>query len=153
MTAGGAEPAESPRPDGALYRAVWRWHFYAGLLCLPVLVLMAVTGGLYLFNKEIEGLVYRDLLQVPAAQVAALPPQTLLNAAQAAAVPLLAHDPIGALQAEGRQGRVNHRLRHARIQQGQRRGHLEGRAGREAAVDRLVQQGFALVVAQGAIDP
>jgi hypothetical protein len=67
MTAGGAESAESPRPDGAVYRAVWRWHFYAGLLCLPVLVLMAVTGGLYLFNKEIEGLVYRDLLRVPAA--------------------------------------------------------------------------------------
>lgn len=84
MTARGAEPAESPRPDGALYRAVWRWHFYAGLLCLPVLVLMAVTGGLYLFNKEIEGLVYRDLLRVPAARVAALPPQTLLSAAQAA---------------------------------------------------------------------
>lgn len=75
---------EPGRPDGALYRAVWRWHFYAGLLCLPVLVLMAVTGGLYLFHKEIEGVVYRDLLRVPVAQNAALPPQTLMLAAQSA---------------------------------------------------------------------
>ncbi len=75
---------EHGRPHGALYRAVWRWHFYAGLLCMPVLVLMAVTGGLYLFNKEVEGVVYRDLLRVPAAQVAALPPQALLSAAVAA---------------------------------------------------------------------
>lgn len=49
MTTGTAEPG---RPDGALYRAVGRWHFYAGLLCLPVLVLMAVTEALYLFNHE-----------------------------------------------------------------------------------------------------
>ena len=24
------------------YRAMWRWHFYAGLIVLPVLALMAV---------------------------------------------------------------------------------------------------------------
>ena len=32
------------------YRAVWRWHFYAGLLVLPFLMLMALTGALYLFQ-------------------------------------------------------------------------------------------------------
>ena len=26
------------------FRAVWRWHFYAGLLVLPFLMLMALTG-------------------------------------------------------------------------------------------------------------
>ena len=86
MTARVAGSAESPRPDGALYRTVWRWHFHAGLLCLPVrvLVMMAVTGGLYLFNQAIEGLVYRDLLRIPAVQVAAVPPRSLLNAAAGA---------------------------------------------------------------------
>ena len=42
-------------PNGlsAAYRAVWRWHFYAGLFVLPVLMLMALTGALYLFKAEI----------------------------------------------------------------------------------------------------
>lgn len=47
------------------YRAVWRWHFYAGLLVLPVLCLMALTGGLYLFKPEIESALYRNLAFVP----------------------------------------------------------------------------------------
>lgn len=37
------------------YRAVWRWHFYAGLFVAPVLVLLAITGALYLFDRELEG--------------------------------------------------------------------------------------------------
>ncbi len=43
----------------SLYRAVWRWHFYAGLIVLPVLAWLAVTGGIYLYKPEIERLVYR----------------------------------------------------------------------------------------------
>ena len=46
---------------GQVYRAFWRWHFYAGLLILPILMLMALTGALYLFRGEIEGVVYRSL--------------------------------------------------------------------------------------------
>jgi uncharacterized iron-regulated membrane protein len=37
------------------YRAVWRWHFYAGLFVAPVLLLLAITGSLYLFDREFEG--------------------------------------------------------------------------------------------------
>ena len=43
---------------GPLYRAVWRWHFYAGLIVLPVLLWLATTGGLYLYKPEIERAVY-----------------------------------------------------------------------------------------------
>jgi uncharacterized iron-regulated membrane protein len=104
-------PGDSVRPDGALYRAIWRWHFYAGLLCLPVLVLMAVTGALYLFNHEIEGLVYRELLRVPPAQAQAqaqapaLPPQQVVALAQAA-VPgsVRAYDTPARLDASARVG-------------------------------------------------
>lgn len=46
--------------DEAIYRTVWRWHFYAGLMVLPVLLWLAVTGALYLYKPEIEGIVYRD---------------------------------------------------------------------------------------------
>lgn len=43
-----------------LYRAVWRWHFYAGLIVLPVLAWTAVTGSLYLYKSEIERALYPD---------------------------------------------------------------------------------------------
>jgi uncharacterized iron-regulated membrane protein len=51
-------PANS---ESALYRRVWRWHFYAGLICLPFLAMMALTGALYLFKEPIESLVYAPL--------------------------------------------------------------------------------------------
>lgn len=54
----------SSRGLSGAYRAVWRWHFYAGLLVLPVLMLMALTGGLYLFKPEIEAAAYGRIAQV-----------------------------------------------------------------------------------------
>lgn len=48
------------RPAGAFYRAIWRWHFYAGVIVLPVMLWLAATGGLYLYKPEIEGWLYRD---------------------------------------------------------------------------------------------
>jgi uncharacterized iron-regulated membrane protein len=65
------DPASEPL-SGA-FRAVWRWHFYAGLLVLPFLMLMALTGALYLFTDEIDAAVYRDLSRVEPRAVAAAP--------------------------------------------------------------------------------
>ena len=53
-------------PLSGAYRTVWRWHFYAGLLVLPVLCLMALTGGLYLFKDEIDAAVYRPYERIEA---------------------------------------------------------------------------------------
>jgi len=36
------------------YRALWRWHLYAGLFVAPVLLILSITGALYLFDREIE---------------------------------------------------------------------------------------------------
>ncbi|WP_020591999.1 PepSY-associated TM helix domain-containing protein [Kiloniella laminariae] len=47
-----------------LYKAVWRWHFYAGLLVLPFMISLAVTGALYLFDDELDSILYRAQLQV-----------------------------------------------------------------------------------------
>ena len=44
--------------ESALYRRAWRWHFYAGLVCLPFLTMMALTGALYLYKEPIESLIY-----------------------------------------------------------------------------------------------
>jgi uncharacterized iron-regulated membrane protein len=69
---------------GSLYRAVWRWHFYAGLLVLPFLIWLAITGGLYVFKAEIDGYFHRDLKFVAASAEAPRPHSELVAAALAA---------------------------------------------------------------------
>lgn len=48
------------------YRTVWRWHFYAGLLCVPFVVVLAISGSVYLFKPQIEAYGERayDSLQI-----------------------------------------------------------------------------------------
>ncbi len=36
------------------YRAIWRWHFYASLFSMPFVVLLSITGAIYLFKPQIE---------------------------------------------------------------------------------------------------
>ena len=36
------------------YRTVWRWHFYAGLFCIPFVIWLSITGSIYLFRPQIE---------------------------------------------------------------------------------------------------
>jgi len=38
----------------ALYRTVWRWHFYAGLFVMPMVLILALSGSLYLFKPQVE---------------------------------------------------------------------------------------------------
>ncbi|MGV1926165.1 PepSY-associated TM helix domain-containing protein [Agrobacterium tumefaciens] len=78
-------PAQSSSVN--LYRAAWRWHFYAGLFVLPFLISLAVTGALYLFRDEFDNLIHSDLKRIEVAQNVpkALPSDIL--AAAVAAVP------------------------------------------------------------------
>ena len=62
----------------AIHRLVWRWHFYAGLFCLPFIVWLSITGMIYLFKPQLEPLLERryahvttGLPQAASAQVAA----------------------------------------------------------------------------------
>lgn len=43
----------APSPPG-WYNAVWRWHFYAGMLCLPFVLWLATTGTIFLWKPQIE---------------------------------------------------------------------------------------------------
>lgn len=45
-----ADPTLSIR----LYRAVWRWHFYAGLVVVPFLAMLALTAIIMLYGNTIE---------------------------------------------------------------------------------------------------
>jgi uncharacterized iron-regulated membrane protein len=54
------DPAPSPTTDrhlpgrGTPHRVIWRWHFYAGVIVTPFLLVVAVTGALYVFKNELE---------------------------------------------------------------------------------------------------
>jgi uncharacterized iron-regulated membrane protein len=80
-----ATATETTVPANSLYRAIWRWHFIAGLIILPVLVMMAVTGGLYLFKPELDHLAYRRLEDVPARAQAFAPASRIVAQVEAAA--------------------------------------------------------------------
>lgn len=55
------EPAPK-KPQGAgLFRAFWRWHFYASAFVIPVILLLAATGLIYLFRFQLEPLLHPDL--------------------------------------------------------------------------------------------
>lgn len=70
--------------ESALYRRVWRWHFYAGLVCLPFLALLATTGALYLFKDPIESLLYARLRVVETGPAPGLAASALVDKALAA---------------------------------------------------------------------
>lgn len=75
MSNGSNEPADQASRSTASrrrddYRLLWRWHFYAGLFCLPFVLWLACTGLIYLFKPQIE-----PLLERPYAHVTDAPPQ------------------------------------------------------------------------------
>ncbi len=37
-----------------LYRTIWRWHFYAGLFVVPFILILAITGTIYLFKPDLD---------------------------------------------------------------------------------------------------
>lgn len=76
--------ASSPQPDHwRFYRAVWRWHFYAGLFVLPFIAWLALTGAVYLYQKPIDRWVHHDLKVVAAPQAAPSPASAQVAAVQA----------------------------------------------------------------------
>ncbi|MBF3041712.1 PepSY domain-containing protein, partial [Pseudomonas aeruginosa] len=48
------------------YALAWRWHFYAGLFVAPFMILLALTGIVYLFKPQLDALLYPQLLRVEA---------------------------------------------------------------------------------------
>ncbi|MET3723537.1 PepSY-associated TM helix domain-containing protein [Sphingomonas trueperi] len=60
---------------------VWRWHFYAGLFCIPFVLWLAVTGAIYLFRPQVEA-----LIDAPYANLAITGPRASAAEQAAAAV-------------------------------------------------------------------
>jgi uncharacterized iron-regulated membrane protein len=74
--------ATANAPYSKAYRAIWRWHFYAGLIVAPFLLILAVTGAIYLFNDEIDDAL-RPQLRFVAPHAEILAPSRLIGAALA----------------------------------------------------------------------
>jgi uncharacterized iron-regulated membrane protein len=68
----------------ARHRLLWRWHFYAGLFVMPLLLVLAITGTLYCFQPQIEPLLYHDRMIVDARTQPRLSQQVLLAKATVA---------------------------------------------------------------------
>jgi len=37
-----------------IYNWIWKWHFIGGLVCLPIVILLSITGSIYLFKDNYE---------------------------------------------------------------------------------------------------
>ncbi|AKM32258.1 peptidase [Pandoraea faecigallinarum] len=72
-----------PAPAAGQYRTLWRWHFYAGLFVMPWLMVLAVTGTIYVFQPQIESWLYRDRLAVVASDAPRISQQALMERAAA----------------------------------------------------------------------
>lgn len=64
MSISNATSEALPRPGDRFYRTVWRWHFYAGIFVIPFLLILAITGIIYLFKPQLDAVMYRDRLFV-----------------------------------------------------------------------------------------
>ncbi|MDM8355523.1 PepSY-associated TM helix domain-containing protein [Pandoraea communis] len=65
------------------YRTLLRWHFYAGLFVMPWLMVLAITGTLYVFQPQIEPWLYHDRMVVAASTSPRLSQQALMDRAAA----------------------------------------------------------------------
>ncbi|MDP0500690.1 MAG: PepSY domain-containing protein [Verrucomicrobiota bacterium JB022] len=89
------EPVVQPTPEAvkktrswlaAIYPAVWRWHFWMGLLITPVLVIVSLAGALFVFEYELAPVVEPGMHQVEVpASGEMLPVSQRVAAAQTAA--------------------------------------------------------------------
>lgn len=50
-----SQAAKAAPATNKLYRAAWRWHFYAGLYVIPFLTMLAVTGLIMLWISVLSG--------------------------------------------------------------------------------------------------
>lgn len=110
MTLTNSAPAEGAEPAAALaageprarkrapklFPAVWRWHFYAGLLSIPVIVILCLSGIVYLFKPQIDAVAWGGMRNVqPQAQTRSYAQQqaAVLQAFPGAAVVQVAPPP------------------------------------------------------------
>ncbi|MEY3703449.1 MAG: hypothetical protein RLZZ561_1069 [Pseudomonadota bacterium] len=61
---------------------IWRWHFYAGLFVMPMVLILSLTGAIYLFKPQIDRWEERAFRNLPT--FGAVAPNAQVDAALAA---------------------------------------------------------------------
>lgn len=75
-------PAQQDGAAGVrLYRAVWRWHFYAGLFVAPFLTILALTGLVMVYGNSVETFLGARYHVAPGGERASLVDQAAVAAA------------------------------------------------------------------------
>ncbi len=82
-----------PRYRAGLYRLIWRWHFYAGLFCIPFVLALSLSGSIYLFHPQLDA-----WLDSPYNQVRADAPRRPLSEQLQAALALVPGGVLNAYQ-------------------------------------------------------
>ncbi|MDO7086392.1 PepSY domain-containing protein [Pseudocolwellia sp. AS88] len=70
--------------NNTLNQWLWKWHIIAGLLTLPFMLLLALTGTVYLFKDNINNQIYQDTKFITPTSINKLPLSKQLEAAQGA---------------------------------------------------------------------
>src|SRR5690606_2198858 len=86
-----SQPATAQKADTATaaaalsvarYAMLWRWHFYAALFVMPLLIVLGITGTIYLYKPQVEAAIYKSQLYVAPQASPRLPHQILYEIAQ-----------------------------------------------------------------------
>ena len=59
-----SQPLPDESPGNRFYRTIWRWHFYAGLFVIPFMLILGMTGIIYLFKPQLDTVMYHNLMFV-----------------------------------------------------------------------------------------
>jgi uncharacterized iron-regulated membrane protein len=63
--------ANNGQKVGQFHLKLWRWHFYAGVFSIPFMIILALSGLIYLFRTEIDAILYSDRIHIPASSLQA----------------------------------------------------------------------------------
>jgi len=69
--------------NNTLRQRVWRWHFLAGLMVVPFAIVLATTGGIYLFKPQVEAMMEHGINAAASHGERPLPADELVAAALA----------------------------------------------------------------------
>lgn len=80
-------PSTRKSQGNALFAAFWRWHFYASLIVIPALLVLAVSGLLMLYKAQIDPLFHPGVITIQVPEHGERVPLSRQEAAVEAAYP------------------------------------------------------------------